>query len=300
MDDAPGRYIEYVKNTLPKNTTFSGIKVVIDAANGAAYKIAPRVLWELGADVISIGCSPNGININKDCGSNYIGNIEKVVLAKKADIGIALDGDADRIAICDENGKSINGDHLIAMIAHYMSKNSLLSGGIVVTKVSNTALKDFLLRNGIDLAYSADIGDRSVMQKLNENGYNFGGEQSGHIIFREHTSTGDGLIAALHVLLILLKSGKKLSEISRLFDLYPQNQINVPFSSDDILERESIIDSINKIKKDNPNLLFIVRKSGTEKVIRAVVEGKNQADVISASDNLKNVLLSALLPTSTI
>ncbi|MDZ5762564.1 Phosphoglucosamine mutase [Candidatus Cyrtobacter comes] len=294
MEDAPGRYIEYVKNTLPKNTTFSGIKVVIDAANGAAYKIAPKVLWELGAEVISIGCAPNGININRDCGSNCIENVGRAVLENGADIGIALDGDADRIAICDENGRGINGDYLICMLALYMKEVELLrNNGIVITKASNSALTDFLSKMGIDVIHSTKIGDKSVMKSLVEHNLNFGGEQSGHIIFRDYSSTGDGLIAALRIILVLLKSGKKLSEIARPFDLYPQSCINVPYRADDILEKESIKSILDKIKKEYPDLSLMIRKSGTERVVRVIIEGRDERTVNYASSSLENVLISA-------
>ncbi len=294
MDDAPGRYIEYVKNTLPKNTTFSGVKVVIDAANGAAYKIAPRVLWELGADVISIGCAPNGVNINKDCGSNCIENVCDAVVENGADIGIALDGDADRIAICDENGHSVNGDYLLCILATYMKSVGLLkNSGIVITKASNSALVDFLSQIGIDVIYSAKIGDKSVMKSLIEHDFSFGGEQSGHIIFRDYSSTGDGLIAALRIILVLLKSGKKLSQIIRPFNLYPHSSINIPYSADDILDRESIKDELDKIKRECPDLSFMIRKSGTEKVVRVIVEGKDEHKVSYVANSLRCVLMNA-------
>ena len=290
LEDAPGRYIEHVKTSFPKELSLLGIKVVIDCANGSAYKLAPTILWELGAEVMMLGCEPNGFNINADCGSMHPERLAKKVLEMEADIGIALDGDADRIVICDEKGKIVKGDHVIGMIAkHLKDKNKLKGDAIVVTSVSNSALEEYLKSVGIQTMYS-DVGDIKVHQMMRENSLNFGGEESGHIIFADYSNTGDGIVSALQVLAILVESTKKLSEFADIFDLNPQVTYNVPFKNKSPLENPEVINAIANIKKENNNLKIIIRKSGTENLVRALVEGKEQNEIAKVLDQIIKVM----------
>jgi phosphoglucosamine mutase len=282
LEDAPGRYIEYVKKTFPKSLTLAGLKIVIDCANGSAYKLAPTILWELGAEVVELGCEPSGFNINDKCGSIHPEYICKKVLETASDIGIALDGDADRVVICDENGEVMNGDHILAMIAEHLRISKKLRGeSIVVTQVSNSALEEYLKSINIKTIYS-NVGDVEVYKKIKENKLNFGGEESGHIIFADCSTTGDGIISALQILAILVESKKKLSKFANIFKLNPQARINIDFKNESPLDLVSVSKKINDISNHNPNMKIVVRKSGTEKLIRVLVEGKdkNQADRI--------------------
>ena len=226
IDDAQARYIEYVKGTLDKDISFDGIKVVIDSAHGAAYKVAPLALWELGANVISIGDSPNGKNINQEFGSTSLGNLKKAVSNHKADIGIALDGDADRIIVIDETGNIVDGDALLAIIATEWKKSGKLKkNAVVATILSNIGLESYLSKEEMKL-FRTNVGDRYVSQFMRENGYNIGGEQSGHIIIGDYSTTGDGLLAAIQILSIMKKSNKKISALARLIKIVPQIQRN--------------------------------------------------------------------------
>ena len=219
IDDAQARYIEFVKGTLERDINYDGIKVVIDSANGAAYKVAPLALWELGAKVISIGDSPNGKNINHEYGSTSLGNLKKAVQDNKADIGIALDGDADRILVIDEMGEIVDGDALLAIIATEWKKlGKLKKDSVVATVLSNIGLDNYLSREKMKL-YRTNVGDRYVSQFMRENGFNIGGEQSGHIILGVYSTTGDGLLAAIQILSIMKKSNKKISELARLIKI---------------------------------------------------------------------------------
>ncbi|MFQ3307711.1 MAG: phosphoglucosamine mutase [Candidatus Midichloriaceae bacterium] len=280
LEDAPGRYIEYVKRSFPKHLNLSGIKVVIDCANGSAYKLAPIILWELGAEVVTLGCSPNGFNINENCGSMHPKLLCEEVRKTGADIGIALDGDADRILVCDENGEIINGDILIGLIATHLKNISKLKGDtVVVTKVSNTALEQYFKNIGISTVYT-DVGDIKVSERLNSLKLNFGGEESGHIIFSDYSHAGDGIISALQILAILVDSKKRMSELTNIFKLNPSFKNNIRFKGDDPLEKIGIIDVIDDIKKQNPDLKIIVRRSGTEDIIRVLVEGNANANKV--------------------
>lgn len=286
LDDAPGRYIEFVKKSFPKNSTLSGIKIVLDCANGSAYKLAPTILWELGAEVIKLSCEPNGFNINDNCGSMYPESLCKKVVETKADIGVALDGDSDRIVICDENGNIIPGEHIIAMIANYLKFTNKLKGdAIVVTKVTNLALEEYLKSIGIKTIYS-EVGDINVHELMVKNGLNFGGEESGHIIFSDYSNTGDGIISALQILAVMIKKGKKLSDISSIFKLSPQIKSNVKFQDQNPLSNEKVNESINNIIKCNADLKIVVRKSGTEKLIRILVEGKDKSKINKVHDEI--------------
>lgn len=275
LEDAPGRYIEYIKNSFPKNKTLSGLRIVIDCANGGAYRLAPTILWELGAEVISIGCEPNGFNINESCGSTHPSVLIQKVLEVRADIGIALDGDADRIIICDETGNIVAGDYLIAIIAKYLQSKALLrSDAVIITQMSNSALDIFLENNGIKV-YRTKIGDRYVAEAMKKYQCNFGGEQSGHLIYSDYATTGDGILIGLQVLALLVEAKKKLSSLVHMFDLNPQVLSNVRFSYDNPLENKQLDVELESIKEKYKDMRILVRKSGTEKLIRIMVEGND-------------------------
>ncbi len=278
--DAQGRYIEYAKATLPRGFGLDGLKIVIDCANGAAYKVAPQVLWELGVDVISIADQPDGININDHCGATSPQDLSEAVLENQADLGIALDGDADRLIMVDEKGYVIDGDQLMAIIARSWGEDGKLKGGAVVgTLMSNLGLERYLERIGLKLI-RANVGDRYVLEKMQENDCNFGGEQSGHLILTDYSSTGDGLIAALQVLRVFMKSKSqrpevKFSDIARVFTPVPQILRNVRVKDKSILSQDHIQLEIqkaeNRLKTIKGRLL--VRPSGTESLIRIMAEG---------------------------
>jgi phosphoglucosamine mutase len=291
LDDAPGRYIEHVKRSFPKGIDLSGLRIVVDCANGAAYHMAPTIFWELGAEVIKMGIEPDGMNINHSCGSTNPDAMVARVIETRADIGISLDGDADRVVICDESGKLIHGDHILAMIATKMEQEGhLTGGGIVVTQMSNSALDDYMA--SIDLkVHRTAIGDRYVSEKMRESNCNLGGEQSGHIILSHYSTTGDGMIAALQVLSILVASKKKLSTIARPFELHPQVVKNVRFSKTNPLEHKRIKDFLEEIDKKAQDCRVLVRKSGTEKLVRILVEGKNYAHIESIADEIAGLMM---------
>ena len=222
IDDVIGRYIVSIKSSFPRDLNLSGLRIVLDCANGAAYKVGPTILQELGADVIVVNNKPDGFNINEDCGAMHPEHIGKLIREYRADIGLALDGDADRLVIIDEKGEVVDGDKLIGALCNYLNEEKLLRGnGCVATVMSNKALEDYLSSKGIDL-FRSDVGDKYVLEVMKEKGINFGGEQSGHIIFSDTAKTGDGLASALQVLALILKSGKKASEVLNPFELYPQ------------------------------------------------------------------------------
>jgi phosphoglucosamine mutase len=279
LEDAKGRYIEFVKNSFPKNKNLSGLKIVIDCANGSAYSIAPMILRELGAEIFAIGVEPDGFNINDKCGSTDTKKLSEKVLETGADIGIALDGDADRLAIVDQNGRLIDGDFLIALIAEKLHFDGRLKKDTVVaTEMSNIALENHLSYHGISLV-RANIGDRYVIEEMKKGGYNFGAEQSGHIILSDYSTTGDGLIAGLQVLSILASQDKKISELVYLYKPYPQISQNIPFEKvgKNPLENNEIKEFIKKKKESlSDNYRLLVRKSGTENLIRVMVEGEDE------------------------
>ncbi|CAL7960823.1 phosphoglucosamine mutase [Alphaproteobacteria bacterium] len=290
LEDAPGRYIEYMKSSFPKNYTLSGLRIVIDCANGATYKIAPTIMWELGAEVITVGCDPTGFNINENCGTTCHGALAAKVVETRADIGLAFDGDGDRILICDEFGNIISGDHIIALIALYLRDAKLLKGdGIVVTHMSNGALKEYMESQKMRVL-TTRIGDRYVAAEMRKHGYNLGGEQSGHIILSDYSTTGDGILAGLHILAALRMQQKKASELFNLFPLTPQISINVKFKSANPLEQASINENIEKIKSENKHLKILVRKSGTETTIRIMVEGKDLREIKEVAVSIKKEL----------
>lgn len=278
IDDVHGRYIEHAKRSFPRHLRLDGLKIVIDCANGAAYKIAPLVLWELGAQVVPLGVSPSGVNINDNCGSMHPERMCDAVVKEGADLGIALDGDADRVLIADETGRLIDGDQLIATIATYWKKNARLRGNTVVaTQMSNLALERYLDSQGIGLVRTK-VGDRYVLEAMREHDYNLGGEQSGHIILRDYCSSGDGLVSALQVMAVMLERGGRLSEVTRLFAPFPQVLKNVLFKGADPLAQESVQQAIKAVEKElgEAGRVFI-RKSGTEAKIRVMLEGEDAA-----------------------
>ncbi len=276
IDDSQARYIEFVKGTFPKHLRLDGMRVVIDCANGAAYKVAPAVLWELGAEVFSLGDAPDGYNINQDCGSTAPQAMSAKVREMRADFGIALDGDADRVVMADERGRIIDGDQILALIARSWSRTGSLTGnGVVGTVMSNMGLDRFLSGMGLTLARSS-VGDRYVIEKMREGGFNVGGEQSGHIILSDFSTTGDGLIAALQVLAVLAGERKPASEATRLYDPLPQILENIRFRNGSPLENERVKSQIDAgAARLNGKGRLIVRKSGTEPVIRIMAEGED-------------------------
>jgi phosphoglucosamine mutase len=291
VEGVHARYIEYVKRTLPRQMSFDGIRVVIDSANGAAYRVAPETLWELGADVVSIGDDPNGTNINEDCGSTSTGELRRKVRETRADIGIALDGDADRVIIVDETGRVVDGDQIMAVISENWSHEQRLSGGgVVATVMSNLGLERFLADQGLNLARTK-VGDRYVVEHMRANGYNLGGEQSGHMIMSDFATTGDGLIAALQVLSVVHRTNKPVSEICRKFEPVPQILTNVRYSDGDPLADDHVREVIKEaeFKLGNTGRL-VIRPSGTEPLIRIMAEGDDEGLVNTVVDEIATIV----------
>ena len=290
LDDAQGRYTEHVKRTFPKGQTLEGLKIVIDCANGAAYKVAPEVLWELGAEVVPVGVDPDGFNINSECGSTYTDTMCEAVVAHGADLGIALDGDADRVLICDENGALIDGDQLMALVAqNWASTGRLKGGGIVATVMSNLGLENYLSGIGLQLART-QVGDRYVVEHMMGNGFNIGGEQSGHIVLGDYGSTGDGLVAALQILSVAAAADGPVSQSCRPFEPLPQLLRNVTFNGGHPLEDDGVKKSIAEAEEQLSGTgRLLIRKSGTEPLIRVMAEGEDETlihtvvgDIVSA------------------
>jgi len=278
IDDSQARYIEFAKRTFPRDMNLEGIKLVIDCANGAAYKVAPTALWELGAEVVSIGVSPDGTNINKDCGSTRPALLSERVRAERADIGIALDGDADRLIVCDEKGTIIDGDQIMGLVTDDWQKRNLLSApGIVATIMSNLGLERHLQGNGLSMARTK-VGDRYVVEHMRRHGFNLGGEQSGHMVLSDYSTTGDGLIAGLQVLAAMKYSGRPASDLTQVFEPVPQILENVRFTTGAPLDNEDVKKAIAaaEIKLGNQGRL-VIRPSGTEPLIRVMGEGDDAA-----------------------
>jgi len=279
IDDAQARYVEIVKATFPRQLSLSGLRIVIDCANGAAYKVAPVTLYELGAEVIPLGVDPDGTNINHECGSTHPEAMAKLVREYRADIGIALDGDADRLVICDENGQVVDGDQIMAIIAAaYAKAGKLKAGGVVATVMSNLGLERFLGEQGLTLERTS-VGDRYVMARMREGGFNLGGEQSGHLILSDFSTTGDGLIAALQVLAVMIETGQPMSALARQFEPVPQLLENVRFTGgtkplEAKTVKEAIADGESQL---NGAGRIVVRASGTEPLIRIMAEGDDPA-----------------------
>ena len=287
IDNAQGRYIHFAKATFPEHLRLDGLKIVIDCGHGAAYKVAPAALWELGAEVIAIGVAPDGFNVNDKVGSTHPKALQLKVLESGADIGIALDGDADRLIVVDERGRVVDGDQLMALIASRAAEAGTLKGGaLVATVMSNLGLERFLATKGIAL-HRANVGDRHVLELMRDRGCNVGGEQSGHIILSDHATTGDGLVAALQVLAALVGSGKPASELLHLFDPLPQLLKNVRFKGGAPLEADSVKAAIaaGEAKLAGQGRLLI-RKSGTEPLIRVMAEGEDKALVGRVVDDI--------------
>lgn len=278
LDDAEGRYIEFAKRTLPRGMRLDGLKIVIDCANGAAYHVAPAALWELGADVVRIGVQPDGFNINKGCGSTDTDLMCRTVVEEEADLGIALDGDADRVLISDENGKLLDGDQLMALIADsWRRAGRLRGGGIVGTVMSNLGLEQFLRNIGLSLIRT-QVGDRYVVEHMRAHDFNIGGEQSGHIILHDYNSTGDGLIAALEVLTSIVRAEKPASEVGSIFQPLPQLLRNVRFDGTPPLELDPVKQAVKEAEaRLGSTGRLLIRKSGTEPVIRVMAEGEDEA-----------------------
>jgi phosphoglucosamine mutase len=275
LDDVDGRYIEAVKASVARGLDLSGLKIVVDCANGAAYKVAPTVLWELGAEVVRVGVSPDGFNINRKCGSTYPAVLQEQVVAHGADIGIALDGDADRVVLVCEKGRTIDGDQLMATIADQWARDGRLTGGgVVATVMSNLGLERFLDGRGLSLART-QVGDRYVLERMRADGFNLGGEQSGHVIMTDHATTGDGLMAALQGLSAMIKCGKPASETFHAFVPVPQLLKNVRVAdAGAALEAASVIKAIAAAERRlGKGGRVLVRKSGTEPLIRVMAEG---------------------------
>ena len=276
LDDVQGRYIEFVKQTVPRGLSLEGLKIVLDCANGAAYKVAPAVFWELGAEVVSIGIHPDGYNINKECGSTNIEVLKSQVLLHDADIGIALDGDADRLLAVDENGTLVDGDQILGMIAkNWLKENKLKGDCIVATVMSNLGLENFLNDIGLSLLRTG-VGDRYVVEEMRKRGLNLGGEQSGHIILSDYITTGDGIIAALQILSLIKSLSQKASEICHVFDPLPQLLKSLEVTN--LKEWNSI--KVQKVVSEGESRLgekgrILVRPSGTEPVVRIMVEGED-------------------------
>jgi phosphoglucosamine mutase len=277
VDGVRDRYVEYAKRTLPRDLSLEGMRVVVDCANGAAYKVAPEVLWELGADVIAIGNEPNGYNINQDCGSTDPEALKRKVHETRADIGIALDGDADRVIIVDEQAREIDGDQIMAVIAEFWkSMEKLSGGGIVATVMSNLGLERYLGGIGLSLARTK-VGDRYVVEHMRAHGYNVGGEQSGHVVLSDFSTTGDGLVAALQIFAVVRASGKPVSEVCRRFEPVPQILRNVRYSEgkplDDAKVKQAIADATTMLGNSGR---LVIRPSGTEPLIRIMAEGDDE------------------------
>jgi phosphoglucosamine mutase len=292
LDDAAGRYIEFLKRALPRGETLKGLKIVLDCAHGAAYKVAPQLLWELEADVVVIGDRPNGRNINDQCGATHTDALQKKVVEEKADIGLALDGDADRLILVDEKGTRVDGDQILALLAQLKKQQGFLQGGgVVATVMSNMGLEVFLKSLGLDLIRTP-VGDRYVVEKMREGGYNLGGEQSGHVILSDFGTTGDGLLAAMQVLSQLSATGKKASALCHLFDPFPQLLQNVRITNgakplDDAAVKAAIAKAESDLSNDGR---LLIRKSGTEPLIRVMAEARDEGKVRRVVEGLCDLI----------
>ena len=294
IDDVQARYIEYAKRTLPRDVSFEGLRIVVDCANGAAYKVAPEALWELGAEVFRIGCDPNGVNINQDVGSTSPEALAARVRELRADVGIALDGDADRVLIVDEAGHAIDGDQVMAVIAQsFRDDGRLAKPTVVATVMSNLGLERHLAGLGLSLERTA-VGDRYVLERMREIGANLGGEQSGHVILSDFSTTGDGLVAALQVLAVVKRSGKPASEVCRRFQPVPQILRSVRFSQGKPLESETVKHAIDSARKElGERGRLVIRPSGTEPVIRVMAEADDPALVGKLVDDVCDAVAKA-------
>ena len=294
VDDVRARYIEFAKHTLPRNLSLDGLRIVVDCANGAGYKVAPETLWELGAEVFAIGVDPDGFNINRGVGSTAPEALVKKVREMRADIGIALDGDADRVLIVDEKGAIVDGDQLMAAVAQYWQEAGKLSQpGIVATLMSNLGLERFLETIGLSLARTA-VGDRYVLEYMRQHGYNLGGEQSGHIILSDYVTTGDGLVAALQVMALVKKRNRPVSEVCHRFEPVPQILKNVRFDTGRALPEDKIASVVAQGRQRLGNTgRLVIRLSGTEPVVRVMGEGDDFGLVEAVVDDVCEALRAA-------
>ncbi len=294
IEDSGARYIEFAKRTYPGESNLDGLRIVIDTANGASYKSAPPALWELGAEIITIGDEPNGLNINEKCGSTHPDVMCERVRETRADIGIALDGDADRVIIADERGRVIDGDQIMALIAtSWAQRGQLKGGGLVATIMSNLGLERYLEGQKLALARTK-VGDRYVVEHMRKHGFNVGGEQSGHIVLSDYATTGDGLLAALQVLAEVVRTGKPVSEICNLFTPLPQVLKNVKFKGDNPLNNNAVVSAIRDVEAMLGNHgRLVIRPSGTEPLIRVMAEGDDGSLVQKVVDDLCGVIAKA-------
>ena len=292
IDDAEGRYIEFVKNSIPKGLDFEGLKVVVDCANGAAYKITPTVLRELGADIITIGDKPDGVNINLNCGSLHPENLQRLVIDHNAHIGLAHDGDADRLIMVDEKGDLVDGDKVLAMCAIEFKRSGRLSHDTLVATVMSNFGLDIALKDAGIRVVRTQVGDRYVMEEMIKNNYNLGGEQSGHVIFLDYNTTGDGLITALQVLTLMQKSGKRLSELASCMKTFPQKLVNIKVREKKPLDT---LDEFNKVIRESEKKLegrgrIVVRYSGTETLLRIMVEGETYEEIVQIIETVSDAV----------
>jgi len=294
IEDARGRYMHAVKQSIGSDVRFDGLKVVVDCANGAAYEVTPGAIWELGAEVIAMGVEPDGTNINDGVGSTSLAAIKARVVAEGADIGIALDGDADRLIVIDEKGETVDGDQIMAAIATRLhERGKLTGGGVVATVMSNLGLERYLAGIGLTLERT-QVGDRHVLERMRRGGFNVGGEQSGHMILFDHATTGDGTVAALSVLTGLVRSGKRASELLRLFEPVPQLLKNVRYDGGAPLEQDSVKQAIAEAERElGGNGRLVIRPSGTEPVIRVMAEGDDAAQVELLVDRICDAVRAA-------
>ncbi|EPG4007823.1 phosphoglucosamine mutase [Providencia stuartii] len=292
--DAAGRYIEFCKGTFPSEQSLSSLKVVIDCANGATYHIAPNVFRELEAEVIAIGCEPNGININEKCGATDVRMLQERVLAEKADVGLAFDGDGDRLIMVDHEGNKVDGDQILYIIAREALRQGQLKGGVIGTLMSNMGLEIALKQLGIPFE-RAKVGDRYVLEKLQEKGWRMGAENSGHIILLDKTTTGDGIVAGLQVLSAMVRNQMSLHDLCSGMKLLPQVLVNVRFSgSHDPLQSEAVLAASEQVEKELAGKgRVLLRKSGTEPLIRVMVEGENEADVLAMANRIADAVKAA-------
>ncbi|MDO9425433.1 MAG: phosphoglucosamine mutase [Methylobacterium sp.] len=294
IESVHARYIEFAKRSLPRNVTLDGLRIVVDCANGAAYRVAPETLWELGAEVIAIGVEPDGFNINQDVGSTAPAALAAKVRELRADIGIALDGDADRVLIVDEKGQSVDGDQLMAVVARsWQEDDRLTQPGLVATIMSNLGLERYLGGIGLSLARTA-VGDRYVLEHMREHGYNLGGEQSGHIIMSDYATTGDGLVAALQLLSVVKRSDRPVSEVCHCFDPLPQILRNVRYRAGEPLRADAVVTAIAQARERLGNTgRLVIRASGTEPVIRVMAEGDDRTLVSDVVDTVVDAVAKA-------
>ncbi|MCQ8279030.1 phosphoglucosamine mutase [Acetobacteraceae bacterium KSS8] len=287
LNDAAGRYVESAKATFPRGRRLDGLRIVVDCANGAAYRVAPTALWELGAEVVRLGCNPNGLNINHQCGSTHPRALSAAVLEHRADLGIALDGDADRLLVCDELGQTVDGDQILGLIARsWKASGRLRNDGVVATVMSNMGLERFLAAQDIRLERTA-VGDRYVVERMRELGLNLGGEQSGHMVLSDFATTGDGLLAALQVLAVLVEQGRPASEVLTVFKPFPQLLKNVRFAGPSPLKDPAVIDAKRQAEAElGAGGRLLLRESGTEPLVRVMAEAEDEALVARVVDGV--------------